>query len=254
MAVTSPFNAPAGDRRNGAPVPQSTATGAPPPAMSGDRLPRPPRRRRPGFAALAVLLVVGAAAAAGLLAMRLDQRTPVLVAARDLEVGQEITRGDLAEVKVSAAGLSLIPSSQVDTVLGQYVTQQIPAGRPLDQAMMDSSGLLKEGYVAIGVPLKAGSAPASGLQSGDRVKVVRAVDGEGTLLSEDAVVGAVSTEEDGGRFGGGNGGDPVVTIIVRDTKAANGRPSVTTQIGAAALAGHIVLELVERGTTASGEG
>ncbi|MGH3317395.1 MAG: hypothetical protein ACRDO0_14745, partial [Nocardioidaceae bacterium] len=45
-----------------------------------DRLPSPPRRRRPALAALAVLLIVGGATLAALLALRLDQRVPVMMA------------------------------------------------------------------------------------------------------------------------------------------------------------------------------
>lgn len=57
---------------------------------SGDR-PTPPHRRRPALAALAVILIVGGAAIAGLLAMRLDSRTPVLVLNQDVAVGTKIT-------------------------------------------------------------------------------------------------------------------------------------------------------------------
>lgn len=182
--------------------------------------------------------------------MRLDERTPVLVAARDLNVGDKIAHSDLSQVRVSAGDLSLIPSTEANTVVGQYVQQWIPAGRALDQKMLGDSGLLKEGHVAIGVPLKPGTAPAGGLRSGDRVRVVKAKDGVGTQLT-DAVVSTVrESKSGGGGLGGGSGGgDSLVTIIVRDAKSPNGREDVATQVGAAAAAGQIVLELVSRGTT-----
>jgi hypothetical protein len=246
MSVTSPYNPAAGDRRNGAPS-GPTATTGPAPAATGDRLPKPPRRRRPGFAALAVLLVVGAAATAGLLAIRLDERVPILVAATDIPVGKEITRQDLAVARVASSELKLIAAEDVAAVEGRYATQSIPAGRPLDAQMLGDSGLLKPGWVALGVVIKPGNVPATGLQSGDRVKVYKAVDGAGTLLTNDAIVSSVSSDEGGGgAFGGGGNGDSTATIIVQE------EGDLTAQIAAASLAGQIVLGLTERGGGTTG--
>jgi hypothetical protein len=247
MAVTSPYNAPTGDRRNGAPG-QQPGLGGPPPAASGDRLPKPPRRRRPGFAALAVLLIVGAAAAAGLAATRLDERTPYLVAKEKLDVGRQVTRDDLAVARVAADGVTLIPASDVDQVIGKYVQQEIPAGRLLDPGMLGSNGLLKDGYVTVGVPVKAGAVPASGLRSGDHVNLVRSVDGEGTLMVEDAVVSSVKVPTSSGAFSGGGGGETVVSVVLREQRL--GRGTLSTQVSAAAVAGQVSFVLLERGTTA----
>lgn len=211
-----------------------------------DRLPRPPGRRRPGFAALAILLVVGSAAAAGVLAIRVDQRTPVLVARTDLAVGHQVTRDDLAVARVAASGVTLIPADSAGQVIGRYVGQDIPTGRLLESRMFVATGLLTSGYSAIGVPLVSGRAPASGLHSGDEVNVVRAVDGEGTLLVRNAVVGAVSQPQSHG-FGSSATGDTIVTIIVPDDQG--GSPgSLSTKIAAAAAAGQIVLVLTARGS------
>lgn len=70
-----------------------------------DRLPPAPRERRPLLAAFAVLLIVGGAAVAGLLALRADTRVPVLVLARDVATGQQITADDLAVTPVASEGL-----------------------------------------------------------------------------------------------------------------------------------------------------
>lgn len=245
VSVTSPYNPSTGDRRNGTPAGPVATPGGPP--AGGDRLPRPPRRRRPGFAALAVLLIAGSAAAAGLLAVRLDDRVPVLVAGKEIPVGKEIERADLASARVASSDIATIPTGDIGLVVGRYATQTIPAGRLIDEASLGEQSLLRAGTVALGVVLKPGNVPASGLQAGDKVKVYRAKDGEGSVLIGEATVSSVSSQEnDGGLGGGGGGGETEATIIVEDS--ANG--DVSARIGAASLAGQIVLGLVERGGSA----
>jgi Flp pilus assembly protein CpaB len=240
MSVASPYN-PAAGGRNGSPAGPATASG-PPPSVAGDRLPRPPRRRRPGFAALAVLLVVGAAAAAGLLAIRLDERQPFLVARNDIAVGQRIERDDLAVAQVASSNLNLIASNQADSVIGRYATQNIPGGRLIDPAMLGDQGSLRPPRVAMGIPLKAGNVPASGVQAGDRVKILRRTDdGAGELLVADAQVTSVSGGDQDGAFGGGTGAQ-VATVVFDDDE--DGR--VSARVATASLDGDAVLALTER--------
>jgi hypothetical protein len=221
------------------------------PNLASDRLPRPPGRRRPGVAALAILLIVGSAAAAGVLALRLDSRTPMLMASKDLDVGHRLEKGDLAAAPVAATGVQLVAAADADRVVGQYVLQQIPAGRLLDSHMFGANGLFGPGQVAVGIPLTSGRAPATGFQSGDVVNVVHAVNGQGTLLAANATIGAVVKPDSGG-FGSTGGGVTVATVIVKDDGNQGANGSVSTQIAAAAAADQIVLVLVSRGSTAAG--
>jgi len=238
MSVTSPYN-PAAGGRNGSPA--GPATSGPAPSAVGDRLPRPPRRRRPGFAALAILLVVGAAAAAGLLAVRLDARQPVLVARHEIGVGQKIAKGDLAVAHVSAGGISLIPADQAGSVVGRYATQTVPGGRLLDTAMVGDQPALKPPGVAMGIPLKPGNVPASGVKAGDHVKILRRTeDHAGALLVPDALVTSVSGTK-GGTFSSG-GGALVATVVFDDDEDA----SKSKLVASASLDGDAVLALTER--------
>jgi hypothetical protein len=245
MSVTSPYQPASGDRRNGSPAGAAALPGSPS-AGAGDRLPRPPRRRRPGFAALAVLLVVGAAAAAGLLAVRLDQRVPVLVARRDIDAGHQITRADLAQVKVATSDLKLISASQANAVVGHYATQQIPGGRAIDAKMLTRTTPMTPGMVAIGIPLTSSNVPAGGVRPGDRVKVYAVKDGQGKVLTDKAIVYSISTKQKGGTFGGGGGGNNVATIIVEDKPDG----SLTAAIAAASVANQAALGIAERDTLA----
>jgi Flp pilus assembly protein CpaB len=204
---------------------------------TGDRLPRPPGRRRPGLAALAVLLIVLGGATAGLLALRVDQRQPVLVARQDIAAGQRISSDDLAVARVAADGLATIPATAAGQVIGQYAASRISAGRLIDDGMLNSSGLLTEGKAAAGVSLQPGHYPASGLESGDVVQVIRSVDGDGKVLSARAIVGSVQAPAEG-VFGAGSDA-VVVTVIVPQEEAA--------AVAAAGAAQQVSLTLLRRG-------
>ena len=213
-------------------APERQASGAAPP---GDRLPRPPRRRRAGMVSLAVLLIVRGAAAAGLLALRIDSRTPVVVARAHIAAGQQITADALTTTPVAGEGLSLIPADQLNQLVGRYAATDIPAGRLLDAQMISGSGLLKQGRAAVGVVLKPGRAPASGLHTGDTVQVIRAVDGAPEVLSSNATVSTVN-QASGGSFG--SGGDASATIVVDSADAP--------KIAAAVAADQVVIVLLSR--------
>ncbi len=188
------------------------------------------------LAALAVLLIVGGAAAAGLLALRADERVEVLVAARDIPAGSAISGADLTTVPVAAEGTKLIPASQGDLLAGRYARTSIAAGQLLDTTMLVTSAPLQPGLVAVGASLAAGRMPASGLEQGDLVQLVRVVDGQGTILVPDARVGGYRENESGGL----GSSAATVSFIVPDRDGAS--------VAAVAAAGELAVVLIERGT------
>lgn len=228
-----PPNAPYVPSSGPVPAPAAPAAAG---RQTGDRLPRPPRRRGAGLAALAVLLVVGGAAAAGLLALRLDSRVDVLVARHDLAPGQRITVDDLAVAPVASDGIDVIPASRQAEVVGRYASQPIPGGRLIDHAMLATSGLLAQGKAAVGVILKAGQAPANGLLPGDSVEVVKTADDGGTTVAQ-AVVSSVKASESGAF--GTDSGSTVVTLVLAQDKAPD--------VAAASASGRIAVVLLQRG-------
>ncbi|MCM0621264.1 SAF domain-containing protein [Nocardioides bruguierae] len=134
-----------------------------------------PRQRRPALAALALLLVVGGALVAGLVAVRMDSRTPVLAAATDLAPGTLLTAADVTEVSVSADGVALIPADLAGQVLDgtAYVEVPVTAGTLIDQSMLTRTPPIGEGRAIVSVPLSAAITPGAALRSGDLVQVVR---------------------------------------------------------------------------------
>lgn len=190
------------------------------------------------LAALAVLLIVGGGAVAGLLAVRADERVPVLVAARDIAVGEQITEDALTTAPVAAEGTLLVPASQTEAVVGQYASGTIRAGQLLDTSMLTGSALLQPGSVAVGASLAVGRFPASGLQPGDVVQLVSVADPQGVVLVEDALVSSYYEPASGGATGGGG---VVVTFILDDSDGA--------QIASVASAGDLAVVLVQRGVS-----
>lgn len=229
-----------------------------PPGPAGPALPPPPStsfpkggsatRRRPAMIGLAVLLIVGGAAVAGLLAVRIDSREPVLVASHAIAVGQPITADDLAVQRVAGDGLSVLPATTANSLIGSFASQNIPQGRLLDQQMFTSQGFLRKGVVAVGVAIGSGRMPASGLSTGDTVEVVQVVEGKATVLVENAVVSrgpSADASAGGGSFLGGGGSSAgssnggIATLIVT--------PDVAPAVAAASAANQIAVILITRG-------
>ena len=210
-------------------------------ASRGDRLPPPPRERRPALAALAVLLIVGGAALAGLLALRADERVAVLVVARDLPAGAQISDADLTSTPVAAEDTKLIAQSAQPSVVGQYTRVALVKGQLLDSAMITKDQALQPGEVAVGAALAGGRMPASGLQAGDIVQLVGVGDAsgdsaDGTVIVEKARVSSTRESESGGASSS--------TTFVTFAVSGNDAPDVAT----VAAAGDLAVVLVSRGT------
>ncbi|WP_233149945.1 SAF domain-containing protein, partial [Kineosporia sp. A_224] len=201
----------------------------------GERLPRPPRRRNAGLAALAVLLVAGGAVVAGLLALRIDDRVDMLVARDDIAAGTRITADMLAVAPVATQGLALIPATEQASVVGQYAAVPIAKERLLDRGMLTGASVLRPGTVALGVAIAPGQAPGTPLEAGDLVAVY-GTDGEGSVLATDAVVQTVDLPE-ASTFGAASDVS-VVTLVVPADAAA--------KIAAASGGGKVALARVGR--------
>jgi sulfur carrier protein ThiS len=214
------------------------------------RPPSPTKHRRTGLIGLAVLLIVGSAAVAGLLAVRMDSRSAVLVAGRPIAVGQQITNADLRETRVASEGLALIPTSNSGQVIGKYAAQAIPEGRLLDAGMLQQQGYLVAGMVAVGVAVPSTRMPASGLQQGDRVQIIQVIQGVPKVLVDSAVVSTPAASGSGSSGGLMSGGSPgsgsaaVATVIV----AAADAPAVA----AGSATNQLSLVLVARGSQLGG--
>jgi len=186
--------------------------------FSSDR-PAPPRRRRPALAALAVLLIVGGAALAGLLALRLDSRTPVLVLAQDVPAGAQITADLLTTADVSADELQAVPKSQSSEVIGTYTTSPLVKGQLLETSALTRAAPIGSDRAQVGIPLEAGRAPAS-LRSGDLVRLVRVGDGNSPPVPiATALVLSTDVDVSGGSLGRSSQESSSATVLVPTSAA-----------------------------------
>lgn len=182
-------------------------------SANGSERPSPPRRRRPALAALAVLLIVGGAALAGLLALRLDSREPVLVLTQDVAAGTEITADMLGTTPVASEGLALIPEDQASTAIGTYARAPLSKGQLLDTTVLTTAEPFGTNEVQVGIPLVDGQVPP-GLRSGDQVRIVRI--GDGNTPVQPLAVGLVlsaSGSEEGGLAGGGSSKSTATVLV-----------------------------------------
>lgn len=177
----------AADRQRARAFRRSTPAGS-----ASNRPTEPPRQRRPALAALALLLIVGGALAAGLLAVRMDSREPVLGAARDIPAGTLITAKDLYEVQVASEDVSTISLDQLDQVVGTYAKVPIPAKSLVTEPMLTATSPVSDDRAEVAIPLNPALTPA-GLASGDVVQVIRIAgagggDGGAEVLGEGLVM------------------------------------------------------------------
>ncbi len=154
----------------GSPIP-ATAVGTAREVLT-PRSPLPTRQRRPGLAAIGLIVVLGMGAVFGWLYTTAGEKTPVVVMAREVPVGQVIERADLSTVDV-AGSVTAIAGANLSSAVGQRAAVGLIPGTLLQRGMLTSADPIPAGQVQVGVALKAGQLPADGVNAGDKVAVVR---------------------------------------------------------------------------------
>ena len=143
------------------------------PAQSpvGDRLPTPPRERKPALAALAVLLILLGALGATTLVLRAGNRIEVVQVTRQIEAGQPVTADNTTSVMVAAdSSIKYVPYDQLGTLKGYKARTTIYPGTVVVGQMFTQGATLPAGKAVVGVSLKEGQYPAD-IQGGDTVAV-----------------------------------------------------------------------------------
>lgn len=191
---------------------------------------------------LAVLLIVAGAAIGAALYLAGDDRTQVVVAARDIPVGTVISAADLTAAEISG-GVAGVAGSDARLLLGQSATTRIPAGALLHADMVDPAPPPGEGKVALGLALSAGQLPAAELTSDRLVEIVQVPaaadaavqDPTGTVLVPEALVLSVTADASGAWL--------VTVAVDRDDAPA---------VAAAAAAGRTTLAMLPVAPTTDG--
>jgi hypothetical protein len=144
----------------------------------GERLPAPPRERKPALAALAVLLILVGALGATVLVLRAGDRVEVVKVTSEITAGESVTKSNVTSVMVADdPSIHYVKWDQLGSLRKLKATNTIPKGAVVVGEMFSSKSGLPAGKSAVGVSLKEGQYPAGGLKAGDSVDVFQVGDG-----------------------------------------------------------------------------
>ncbi|KAB1986925.1 hypothetical protein [Streptomyces triticiradicis] len=214
---------------------------------TGERLPTPPRERKPALAALAVLLILVGALGATMLVLRAGDRVEVVKVTSDIQAGESV-EGHVTSVLVADDPSIHYVRWEQRAELGKFKAKStIYKGTVVVGEMFAEGSSLPAGKVSVGVSLKEGQYPV-GIKAGDTVAVYRVGDtasggrgssgspgsssADGAPIVERAKVGHVQDQDDSAI---GSTSLPV-TLVVDSGQAAS--------VAAAASANQVALVIV----------
>jgi hypothetical protein len=123
---------------------------------------------------IGALLVLSCTLGFALVLTHLDQRHGVVSLARPVTVGQTLSSADLRVVSVvTDVGVSVIPGSEVSTLIGRVVASSLPAGALLTPAELGPASVPAVGSAIVAELLKPGAFPPD-LAAGAQVLVLPA--------------------------------------------------------------------------------
>ncbi|MFJ8937988.1 hypothetical protein ACIRL0_20075 [Streptomyces sp. NPDC102365] len=184
----------AGNNRSSAPVQ---------PTM-GERLPSPPRERKPALAALAVLLILVGALGATMLVLRAGDRIEVVKVTADIQAGESVGGKAKSVLVAEDAGVNYIPWAQIKTLKKLKAKSTIYAGTLVIGEMFGTEASVPAGKAVVGLSLKEGQYP-EGIEVGDLVAAYQV--GNNTSANSGDKTDSGSTGSSGSA---GSAGTPIV--------------------------------------------
>jgi hypothetical protein len=121
-----------------------------------------------GVAAVALALLINV-----YLFQSAGHRVLVVRMARDVPIGQQISRADVSTARVATdAGVATIPGRQLGEVLGRRAAVDLRAGTLLTASQITTQLTPQRGQVLVTVALKPSQLPPDGLAPGSQIRVV----------------------------------------------------------------------------------
>lgn len=131
------------------------------------------RHVRRGWVGIGVLAIVLAALGSATLFRAIGPSQAYLAVAQDVPVGAQVTRDDIRVVRMnSTPGLSPIPQSQLDDIVGQYAAVRLVAGTLLSLDQLTDEPVPPPGQQLVAIGLPPDRLPGGTLEAGDPVMVV----------------------------------------------------------------------------------
>ncbi|MDN3024807.1 hypothetical protein [Streptomyces sp. S.PB5] len=179
----------------------------------GDRLPTPPRERKPALAALAVLLILVGALGATMLVLQAGDRIEVVKVTAEIPAGGSVTDSNVTSVLVAEdSSIHYIEWGQLAALKKLKAVSNIPAGVVAVGEMFGDEAGATKGKTLVGLSLKAGQFPA-GVKEGDTVAAYRVAEGSGSSSSNSNSSASAS---------GGSNSLLVEKAVVADVPQASG--------------------------------
>lgn len=147
------------------------------PGVVGNRLPTPPRERKPALAALAVLLILVGALGTTMLVIRAGDRIEVVRITEPVPAGQHVPKSAIEPVMVAADdAMKYVEYDQRGLLQSKYrTTTPLVKGTLLVGPMLTTKAGIDDGMVVVGLSLKSGQYPSE-LKGGDTVAAYRVGD------------------------------------------------------------------------------
>ncbi|NGO42819.1 hypothetical protein [Streptomyces ureilyticus] len=165
------------------------------PAM-GERLPAPPRERKPALAALAVLLILVGALGATMLVLRAGDRIEVIQVTKTIQAGEPVTDNNITSVLVAEdSAIRYVRWEQRETLKTLKAKSPIYKGTVVIGDMFAKKASLPAGKASVGLALKEGQYPAN-IKPGDVVAAYRASKTSTGSNSDNSSSGGTATGTD----------------------------------------------------------
>jgi hypothetical protein len=219
--------------RTGAGAGRSAAPAQP---SVGDRLPTPPRERKPALAALAVLLILVGALGVTMLVLQVGNRVEVVKVTKEIQAGESVGTNVTSVMVAADDSINYVKWDQLATLKTLKAKSTIYSDTVVMGQMFAKKASLPAGKASVGLALKEGTYPAD-LKAGDLVSAYRVSSTGSGSNSSDSQSGSGGTSSSGGALVD----DARVNTVAADDDAtvSTGNLSITVlvdQADAAALA------------------
>jgi len=214
----------------------------------------PVSRRRPALALGSLALVVVSVAVFVALYAQAGGQRSVLAVARPVSQGAVVEERDLMVVRITAtAGVATVPGSALTFVVGRRAAEVLEPGSLLSWSEVVDHSEPPGGDSIVGVAVKDGQLPASGVAPGETVDVVL-TGAPGSPVSEASQAG----DPDAGAGQPGSVLAPGSTVLDASPSAASGAGTIDVSllvsstvaplVATASAAGQVALVIVDPGT------
>lgn len=180
--------------RTGAGAGRSAAPAQP---SVGDRLPTPPRERKPALAALAVLLILVGALGVTMLVLQVGNRVEVVKVTKEIQAGESVGDNVTAVMVAADDSINYVKWDQLTMLKTLKAKSTIYSDTVVMGQMFAKKASLPAGKASVGLALKEGTYPAD-IKAGDLVSAYRVSSTGAGSNSSDSNSGSSGTSSSGG--------------------------------------------------------